>query len=68
MSNLASVDVKQSVNNNNERLVEIGGGGLYTNIPHDDIQEALMHYLDTKTEPNALPTERIVEVFKIGCK
>ena len=65
MSNLASVDVKQNVNNNNARLVAIGVGGLYTNIPHDDIQEAFMQYLGTKTKPNATPTERIVEVFKM---
>eukprot|EP00745_Piridium_sociabile_P022976 TRINITY_DN35811_c0_g1_i2.p1 TRINITY_DN35811_c0_g1~~TRINITY_DN35811_c0_g1_i2.p1 ORF type:complete len:584 (-),score=113.49 TRINITY_DN35811_c0_g1_i2:126-1877(-) len=44
-------------------LVSIDVVGLYTNIPHEDMMNAVKYFLITKLPPNVPPTERVLEII-----
>lgn len=46
----------------NTRLVTIDVTALYTNIPHDDMKEAVRYFLSKQAEPETPPPEVVVDV------
>ena len=53
----------------NTKLITIDVVGLYTNIPHDEFETAIMHYLSTSKHNNEIPpAEEIIKSMKFILK